>query len=246
MLGARSPVQAAVLLAARPTGERWRLTLARPLRAREPLRLHATRPLQPRDNLWHVPLPVVLGAGRMEGEVTLHLAGADLVQVQTAGLREAAPPAVDGATPWRTFRYGQTEVALTLWGQALATDRGIQAVIDRARLVTYVGRGGVLQHHFSFQVANWSQRTLPLSLPPGSRALAVQVDGRWLPRLVSAAPPAAEDRNSGAAEELALPVPGHGEATPAETVHRFEIVYTRTVSARLPWQSIDAPAPVCR
>jgi len=244
MLGARGPLQAAVLLAAHPSGERWRLTLARPLRAREPLRLHATRALQPRGDRWHVPLPVVLGAGRMEGEVALHLAGADLVQVRTAGLREAAPAAGDGATPWRTFRYGQTDVALTLSGQALALGRIAEATIDRARLITSVAPDGVLQHHFSFQVANWMQRTLPLRLPPGSRALAVQVDGRWLPRLISSTPPTVAENNSGDAEELALPVPGGSEAIPAETWHRFEIVYTRMVKAGLPWQSIEAPAPV--
>jgi hypothetical protein len=243
VLAARSPLQSALLLATRPTGERWRLTLARPLRAREPLRLSATRPLQVQENGWHVPLPVVLGPGRMEGEVTLHLAGADLVQVQAVGLREAAAAAVDGATPWRTFRYGQAEVRLVLLGQALATGRAGEAVIDRARLITYVRPGGVLQHHFSFQVANWTQRILSLRLPPGARPLAVQVDGRWLPRLLPRASAAGEEEPPAEGEELALPVPGGGETTPAEGMHRFDIVYTRTVPAGLLWHSIEAPAP---
>ena len=240
VLSARNPLQAAVLLAARPSGERWRLTLARPLRARAaPTARHAAssgtrqrlaRPIAGRPR-----------AGRMEGEVTLHLAGADLVQVQTVGLREASPAAVNGATPWRTFRYGQTDVALTLGGRTLTAGRAAEAAIDRARLITYVDAGGLLQHHFSFQVANWRQRTLPLRLPPGSRALAVQVDGHWLPRLISATSSATEQNTSGDAEELALPVPGRGEVMSADSTHRFEIVYTRKVSAGLFWQSIDAP-----
>jgi hypothetical protein len=240
VLAACNPLQAAGLLAARPSGERWRLTFARPLRARETIRLQATRHLHPRDNRWQVPLPVVLSPGRMEGEVTLHLARGDLVQMQTVGLSEAAPAVANGVAPWRTFRYGQNEVALTLSGQALAADRAAVAAIDRARLVTCAGESGFLQHHFSFRVANWGQRTLPLRLPPGSRPLAVQVDGRWLPRLVPAAP---ADEGS-EPEELALPVPGRGETLPAESVHHYEIVYTRAAPAWSLWQKLDAPAPV--
>jgi hypothetical protein len=244
MLAARSPLEAAVLFAARPGGEHWRLTLARPLRARQPLRLHAMRSLQPRPDGWHVPLPVVLGAARMEGEVTLHLAGADVVQVHSAGLTESVSAPAGAATPWRTFRYGQTHVALTLSGHSLAPGRATEAAIDRARLTTRVGTGGVLHYHFSFQVANWKQRTLPLRLPPGSRPVAIQIDGHWLPRLVSAVPPTAEEgQPAGDSIELALPVPAHGEDA-AEAVHRFEVVYTRAAPARLLWQSIEAAAPI--
>jgi hypothetical protein len=239
VLGAGHPLQAALLLAARPSGQRWRLTFTRPLRARESIRLQATRKLQPRDNRWQVPLPVVLGPGRMEGEVTLHLAGGELVQVHTVGLTEAASPNVKSAAPWRTFRYGQANVALSLSGQTRAADRAAVAVIDRALLVTYAD-GRNLQHHFSFQVANWSSHTLPVRLPPGSRPLAVQVDGHWLPRLVPAAPTASEDE----ADELALPVPGGEQTQPTGSIHRYEIVYARTVPVWLPWQTLEAPAPV--
>src|SRR5262249_27033444 len=138
------------------------------------------------------------------------------------------------------FRYGQTEVGLTLSGQTLAAGRAAVAVIDHARLITCAGEGGSLQHHFSFRVANWGQHTLPLRLPPGSRPLAVQVDGRWLPRLIPAAPAS----SGGEPEELALPVPSRGETLPAEAVHRYEIVYTRAAPTWSPWQTLDAPAPV--
>ncbi len=242
-LAARNPLQAAVALAAWPTGERWRLTLARPLRAREPLRLHARRSLQAHENHWDVPLPVVLGADRMEGEVRLHLTGADPVHLHTAGLRESVSAAEKGATPWRTFRYGPNAVGLTLSGQALASERINLAAIERACLVTYVGENGVLWHHFSFRVANWSEHALPLRLPPGSRPLAVQVDGRWLPRLIPAAGGAADSETFGEPAELALPVPVRSESVPGDSAHRFEVVYTRTLPAWTLWQSLDAPAP---
>jgi hypothetical protein len=244
VLAARDPLQAAVLSAALPAGERWRLRLARPLRTHEPLHLRATRQLQPHGNRWRVPLPVILNAGRMEGEVTLHLAGADLVRVETVGLREAVSPPRAGAVPWRTFRYGQTEVGLTLSGQTLVDDRSPRVVIDRARLITYVGAGDVLHHHFFFQVSNWKEHALPLHLPAGSRPLAVRVDGHWLPRLVAVEPPAGGNgEGAPEAEELVLPVPGTGDSA-GDTPHRFEIVYTRPASSGLLWRAVEAPAPV--
>src|SRR5262249_41250061 len=95
-----------------------------------------------------------------------------------------------------------------------------------------------------FRVANWGQHTLPLRLPPGSRPLAVQVDGRWLPRLIPAAPAS----SGGEPEELALPVPSRGETLPAEAVHRYELVYTRAAPPLSPspgpaWAPLPAPRP---
>ena len=63
----------------------------------------------------YVPLVSVLGASRLDGEVTLHLSGADLVSVEANGLRETGPTTApppqrprrppSGRTAWRTFRY---------------------------------------------------------------------------------------------------------------------------------------------
>src|SRR5262249_14924723 len=145
-LAARDPVQAAALLAVRPQAQRWRLTLARPLRVREPLELSASAGLPSAAAPWQVPPPVGLRAERMEGEVTLHLAGADLVQVEEAGLHEAT--ARPGA--WRTYRYGTAGVGLALHAQAAAPR---PASVDRAALTTYLAGDGVLQHHFAFELS---------------------------------------------------------------------------------------------
>jgi hypothetical protein len=179
VLACRDPVQAAAMLAA---GQRLRLRLARPLRAREPLRLVATALLKPgRDGRWEVPLVIVPTAVRMEGEVTLHLAGADVVQVEAAGLREARRRG-EAAGAWRTFRYGQAPAALMLRGQAPAAPASAET-IDRAALTTYLLGDGVLQHHFRFEAAHWAQDKLLLLLPKETKLRAAQVDGHWLTRL---------------------------------------------------------------
>jgi hypothetical protein len=242
LLAASHPLQAAVVMAARPTSERWRLTLARPLRPREPLRLHARRRLLPHENRWDVPLPVVVGAERMAGEVVLHLADAGLALVHSVGLRESASTADKGITPWRTFHYGLGEVSLTLSGAARVAGRSSVAAIEKARLITYAGESGVLRHHFSFQVANWGEHTLPLRLPLGARPLAVQIDGRWLPRIVPSSQVPPKDEKSGPVE-LALPVPKRAHLASGDKYHLFEIVYTNASPAAMLWQSLDAPAP---
>jgi hypothetical protein len=248
LLAAAHPLQAAVAHAVRPTSECWRLTFSRPLRLHEPLRLHARRRLQPRNNRWDVPLPVVLGAERMEGEVVLHLTGTSLLPVHSVGLHESASSTAGGASPWRTFRYEQSDVSLTLAGEARASDRSgrtggspVGGSIESSRLLSYASENGAMRHHFSFQVANWGEHTLPLRLPPGSRPLAVQVDGCWLPRLV----PSSQEEMGKDVEpiELALPVPIRADAGPSDNIHHFEIVYTLISPAGLLWQSLDAPVP---
>jgi hypothetical protein len=255
LLAASHPLQAAVVHAARPTGERWRLLLSRPLRWHEPLHLHTRRRLQPHDNRWDVPLPIVLDAEHMEGEVVLHLAGTGLVLVHGVGLRELTSATERGASPWRTFRYEQGEVRLTLAGEARGSDRrsetsslsgrnGVAPLggsVENARLVTYAGANGLLRHHFSFQVANWGEHTLLLRLPPGSRPLAVQIDGRWLPHLIPNLQEKTE--NAGGPIELALPVPIRPDAGPDASSRYFEVFYTRIVPAGTFWQVLDAPVP---
>jgi hypothetical protein len=242
-LGARDATGIAAMLAARPAGERWRLTLARPLRAREPVVLHSARRLEPKARRWEVPLPSIIGARRMDGEVTLHLAGAEYVLVETAGLQEAAgtPPAPGRprvGTPWRTFRYGDGLVSLTLSGRGASVDRATEALADQARLTTYAGDDGAARHYFTFRVSNWTQHTLPLRLPAGARPVAVRVGGHAveLPGL----PESAE------AGVLDVPVPRPGGASTADAPLRFEVIYdtASSGSAWLPWITLEAPAPV--
>jgi hypothetical protein len=245
VLGARTPLEAAVGFVARPLGEHWRLTLDRPLRAREPLVLKGGHKLERADGRWDVPLPLVLGAVRLEGEVTLHLAAADLVQVEAVGLREASPAPARGraATAWRTFRYSSPILGLTLQGQGRAADRPAEAVVDQAALTTYAGRDGVLHHRFTFRLAHWERRTLPARLPTGAHPLAVRIDGHWLPHV-----PSGEDDGGGVVLELPVPDrkgsagPGARE-DPGDSAVRFELAYETAGGAWSLWSRLGAPAP---
>jgi hypothetical protein len=246
-LGARDALSVAALLAGRPLGQRWRLTLERPLRSGEVLALHATHQLEPAGGgaapRWQVPLPAVLGAAPMEGEVTLHLAGADLVQVEAYGLREGpARPwgarARVRATPWRTFRYGEAGAGLTLRGQALAAGGPpSRTVVQRAELTTTILADGSLRHHFGFRVASHPQRTLMLGWPRGARPVAVAIDGRWLERLPGLVRYDADN------EDLPLPVPARLSRV-GDSAHYFEVLYTTSAQGRRwPWRRLEAPAP---
>jgi hypothetical protein len=172
-------------LAARQRGEYWRLTFTRPLRGHNPVVLHASRPLAPIAGQWEAPLPVVAGASRMDGEVTVHLAGANRLALDTAGLREVVPtaPAAHGknSTAWRSFRYANA-VGLRLRGPMPPRLGSTAATVERADLTTFLQLDGSQEHHFRFRLANWPGQTLPLPLPSDCRLLRAQVDGHWLPQ----------------------------------------------------------------
>jgi hypothetical protein len=183
-LGARTPLDAAGLALLPPRGETWRVVLPRALRGADPVQVIASRHLDRADGHYPVPLPLVVGAERFEGEVSLHLSGGDVVHVEPSGLREVAPAArARPGAAWRTFSYGGAPGALELRvqpGSAPGTVAASAEIIDQARLTTYLGPGDVLQHHFAFQAANWPQPRLLLALPPGARPVAAQADGEIL------------------------------------------------------------------
>ena len=255
-LGARNGVAAASILALPPTGERWRLTLNRPLTRRETLTLHVTleqaappgigagREMPPGWR-WQLPLVTVPSAAWVDGEVVLHLSGTELTDVRTAGLREdehgASRKSVAGTGPaeagvLRVYRYGTAfspgELPLlVVRGRAVPADRAAREMCDHAWLVTHVEPRGRLLHHFSFRVWNWRQHLVPVRLPAGSQVLAARVDGRWVGRL---APTATRD-----GVQLGLPVAG------GEHLHRLEIVYTSPLDWPI-WAlsaALEAPAP---
>jgi hypothetical protein len=247
-LGCGHSLGAATLLAARPPGERWRLTLERPLRPRAPLELHAVHGLDLEARRRDVPLLSVTGARRMEGEVRLRLEGAEFVQVETTGLQEApVAPMASGqpriGTSWRTFRYGDASVSLTLRGRGRSVDRdeeavAAEAVADQARLTSYLGADGAARHHLSFRMSSWRQRYLPVRLPPGARPVAVRADGH--PVANPASPLTAEP----GVLEIAVPFSAGGVAT--EGPLRFEVVYDTDApprSAWRPWGTFEAPVP---
>jgi hypothetical protein len=242
-----TPAAAGLLLAPPGKGERWRLTLARPLT--EALTLEGSCEI-PRaaggaeaGGQLHVeaPLPGVLGAGQQVGEVKLYLSGANPIQVETSGLQEmstqrAADRQAGGVSPWRLFRCGQPPLALVLRGQAVAPEPVAETVVENAHLITTVEPGGGLLQTYRFRVWNWPQRTLPLPLPAGARPLAVRVDGRWLRQL----PPAHEfpaEGGEAATAELPLPVPA------GAALHAYEISYALPRPAWTVWTRLDAPAP---
>ena len=237
-LAARDAFAAAALLAARPRGECWRVTFARPLRVHEPVLLHTRLlPKTDSDDL-EVPLTAVLGAGRLQGEVTLGPVGPNPPRVESFGLHEASPasPRPRGAAPWRTFRYTGAAVGLTLHGRPQGPGLVAEGAVDRAALTTYVGPAGKLEHHYAFEISHWQETSLRLLLPSGARLLAFQVDGMWSPR-------PALTRDDEGKPALDLPVPHRTFKDESGAAHRYEVVYTTTAPPGWLWTRIDAPAP---
>jgi len=195
---------------------------------------------------WEVPLVSVPRAYRLDGRVTLHLAGTDLVRAELRGLQEVSesakaddfvrpPPALRPLTPsrsssWRSFRYGPGPMALVLHAQTPDEDRSSEALVDRSWLTTVLDPSGRLVHHFRFHVWNWRQHQLPVRLPGDAQVLAASTDGRWLSRLPAAV---------GASDAVVLPLPVLGDAV----LHRFEIVYVTEVPPWTMWTRLEAPAP---
>jgi hypothetical protein len=236
-LAARDALGVAALLAV-PRGEWRRLTLRQPLRPPDSLKLQAVTGLaRGPAGRWDVPLIAVSGADVGEGEVALYLPGADLVRIETMGLREAqpAPGRAGAAPPWRTFRYSEPPVALTLQGPAPAPGRSAGAAIDRAFLTTTIEPDGRLINLFRFQTWGWPEPSLPLRLPVGARLHSVKVNGLWVDRL----PPAAEEEG---VLRVDLPVPERGGLGDAG-LRRYEIVYVSDAPAAWLGSRLEAPMP---
>jgi hypothetical protein len=263
-LAASTPLEAAVLQAARPAGSFWRLTLERPLTGRRGLTLRATRTLEPAPDrpalvaaaqgrpVWDVPLALVLGGARPEGDCTLHLAGSDLVSVEGAGLRESparrappepgtgnggAPGGLEGAVgAWRSFRYSDLTARMRLQARTLRAGGGAaEAVVDGARLSTILPAEGDLRHHFRFRLLRWSQRMVPVQLPAGARLEAAGINGHWLERL---------PRQTGESSDEPIELPALMSARGDRSV-TYEILYTTPrPGGAFGWSRLEAEAPV--
>jgi hypothetical protein len=102
-----------------------------------------------------------------------------------------------------------------------------------------VSRTGLAKHRFLFRVRDWPQRTLPIRLPAGARAIQAFVDGRCLEGVQV-------DPEEGVLE---LPVPVRVDAAGSgiRGVGRsslFEVVYTTGEPRWLwPWITLEAPLP---
>lgn len=236
-LGNPLPVPLVLGLASQRPFEIWRTTFTQPLR--DTVVLHAsaileaergmdgrtqtdTHAREPVNRNWTVPLPVVLGAESLVGEVTVYVRGVDAAQCQSGGLVEISVPAESGSPrPWRSYRYGESLPALSLAGRCddIATSLLPSGpTVDDAMLSATLGADRVC-YQFRCEVRDWPQSVLPLRLPPGTRGLTLQIDGRWLPYLT------ATDLADGATL-LQVPFPaGKGH-------HRLHVVYDAPLA---PW-----------
>jgi hypothetical protein len=267
-------VATAAAAARPPAGQRWRLTLAQPLREHEPITLETTleqdlrtapwewaapvaalagaAPLDalpllagilhrpPEGRAWDVPLISLPGAAQLDGEVTLYLAGAEALRVETRGLQEdaaagaspaAAPP---GPRPWRTFRYGrggpgEPPPRLRVSGEASPVGSLAEEACDFVRFITEVEPQGRLVHRLEFRVSRWGKRVFQVRLPPGSRLLTLRTEGRWVEQVPR--------RDTPQGLELDLPVAA------AADQQQFEIAYTRPRSPGFFGDVLEAPLP---
>jgi hypothetical protein len=245
-VGQRDALAASCALSHPCAGQRWRLMFNFPLKKRETFLLEGT--LAPTGGPGpgskeaggsrQLPLVTVPGAAIFEGEVGLHLAGTEILEVtspglidraagtksQAAGTREEtsqtdASSGASGpiqATAWRTYRYANARplmatALLAVRARGLPSNRAAQEACDHARLVTTVKPEGGLVHSFSFGVWNWRRHIVPVRLPLGSTLLTAQVDGRWIDELTPAELPDAV--------EVSLPV------TTGDRLHQLEILY---------------------
>lgn len=213
--------------------ETWRLTFARPLH--EPAVLQAARELKAdaAGGRWHVPLLTVPGSDRFEGEACVFLAGRNLVQVETTGLR-AAPLTVssDQRPAWRVFRYSEAPVALAIAGQGSGATSVASAGIDQCTLITTLEPGGRVLNDFRFRVWNWREgMPLLVRLPAGAEALTARVDGR---RIIALAPPVTTEEGL----LMELPVPARSET------HSFELSYALAGSRCLVGRTLATTAPI--
>ena len=104
------------------------------------------------------------------------------------------------------------------------------AVVEDSALTTYAEPNGTALHHYRFRIRNWTQRSIPVRLPPTSTLMAARVDGRWLMH-VARAP--AEDGT------VLVDMPAaSGTGSPY-----YELMYSAPIGQWSCWTRVDAPVP---
>lgn len=202
--------------------QEWRLVLMQPLR--EALLLEASFTLDTRRGVsganrepWTLRVPVVSirTTGHMDGEVRLRHSGVDLTQTRgdglSAGSREAPGRPVSRLP---IYRYASAAAVLEFVcrdsGETATSAQPTTPRCDRAVLSTSVERHKLLQR-FRFEFSGWSQRSFPVRLPEGVRAIGARVDEHWVPRFDVTA--------SGRTTVVEVPVPA-----PVAALHRAELI----------------------
>jgi hypothetical protein len=228
-LGAGRPLEWACLKALLPSGQRWRLMLAKPLDRKRRFNLQAMLKA-PGSQPLEVPLVALLDSV-MDGAVSLDLAGTELKQVKHTGLREDS----EEGQKTRHFQYDRGRKGrfprLLLSSQPKAEEKNDREICDHAEFTTLVDREGRMVHQFRFRVWNWRKSNFPLVLPEDAQqVLGARVDGRWLPRVP-------QQRLEGLHVLLAVPPEGN--------FHHFEIWYISEGGGLTwpGWTRLEAPAP---
>jgi hypothetical protein len=242
--------------------ERWRLHLTRPLARKEVIVLEASlepegtrqqnqgfpEPPRPADSpqglggvdRWEIPLVWVLSTEYQEGEVSVAAVGSELLDVRAHGLKSRKEPggtAVPAAAGrGASFRYehssGELLPRLKIVSQRNPASSSIQAVVEQARLTSFVDLRGQVLHHFAFRLRNWNARALALLLPPDAVDVkGARIDGRWIALF--------EQRPSAEGLQVSLPV---AAAAPSQLV---ELVYTSAnpLATWPVWANLESPPP---
>ncbi len=184
------------------------------------------------ERLWNVPLPIIVGAERMEGEVALHTAEAGRFEVEARGLTESAVAGREpGPKPWREYRYEQLPLNLTVREKTESAEVPQGASVERVQLTSRVRPEGDVVHHFTCRLRNWNGRSVPVEFSAGARILALKVNGRWAPALTLTEGEAGNVR-------LTVPLPTGVSA------HELEADYVTPYTRGMVWSRVAAPLPL--
>jgi hypothetical protein len=113
------------------------------------------------------------------------------------------------------------------------------AAIGPAALTTYVEHSGRQIHHFRFQIGNWREHFLPLSLPAGDKLVAARVDGRWIARM----PPAVVSDEKVFVNLPALTAANSDPSAGQTEWHTYDIVYISSLPAWKLWTEVPLLSP---